>query len=241
MSTLVFDCQTGISGDMTVAALLDLGIAGANENFLRNELRKLNLPNFEVEVLRVDKLGVVATKFNVLTRPETVHRHLEDIDNIVSSSALNEEIKNMAKAIFLNLAKAEAVAHQTTIEDVHFHEVGAIDSIVDVVSTAILINAIKPEKIYCMRLCDGVGRVKMVHGEVDLPVPAVRELLKGVELERLDINKELITPTGAAILKTLALQSMSDKIVLGGIVNGFGAGTRDLNTPNVLRVNFHNS
>ena len=137
MRTLYFDCKAGISGDMVVGALLDLGIS---REYLINELRKLSLPNFRIAVKTVFKKGIKAKKFDVITKKETVHRHLKDINGIIDGSSLSEDVKNLSKKIFLELAKAEANVHKTTIGEVHFHEVGAIDSIIDIVSAAILIK-----------------------------------------------------------------------------------------------------
>ncbi len=232
MTTLYFNCESGISGDMFTGAMLDLT---GEFDYLDNELNKLNLQNFKIKTQKVDKKGIEAIKFDVLSEPEKKHRHLKHINEIIENSGITDVAKKLAKDIFLELGKAEAKAHETTIERVHFHEVGAIDSIIDIVSAAILLDKLKPENIYCGVISVGHGKIEIEHGTVDLPAPATREILKNVPLEIKNIPKELTTPTGASIIKTVCNRFI-DSINFEPEKTGYGAGTRDLDTPNVLKV-----
>lgn len=230
MKTLYLNCRSGIAGDMTVAALLDLGVS---HTFLLRELKKLNLKNFQIKISKVSKKGVKATKFDVIFKEEKHHRFLKEILDIIDKSKLTLQAKNTAKNIFLELGKAEADAHKIPLEKVHFHEVGAIDSIIDIVATAILIDKLNIKKVYCSRITDGSGTITFSHGTTTLPVPAVRRLLKDFPMHQIKINKELVTPTGAAIIKALAeYQELHGKI----LKKGYGAGTRDLHFPNVVEA-----
>lgn len=232
MTTLYFDCESGISGDMFTGALLDLT---GDFDYLGNELNKLNLTNFKINVRKVNKQGIEAVKFDVSFEPEKKHRHLKHINEIIEDSGITDGAKKLAKDIFLELGKAEAKAHETSIERVHFHEVGVIDSIIDIVSAAILLDKLKPENIYCGTISVGHGKIEIEHGTVDLPAPATREILKNVPLKIRNIPKELTTPTGAAIIKTVC-NGFIDSIDFEPEKTGYGAGTRDLEIPNVLTV-----
>ncbi len=231
MRILYFNCQAGISGDMIVGSLLNF----LKKGFLIKELDKLKLSNYKIKIRRADKKGVKAIKFDVIAGKETKHRNLEDIHKIINKSGLNKEIKSLSKRIFLNLAKTEAKVHKTTIDQVHFHEVGAIDSIIDIVAASILINRLRIKNIYSSRISVGKGTIKCQHGVMKLPVPAVKELLKGIPTRILNINKELTTPTGAAIIRTIA-DDFVDDINIKIHKKGYGAGTRDLKIPNVLEA-----
>jgi len=232
MKVLYFNCQSGISGDMIVGALLDLGI---KKSELIEGLSKLKIGGYKVEVRKTKKKGVRATRFIVKTSNQRKERNLKDIYKIIDRSLLERKVKILSKKIFLNLAKAEAKVHKTTINKIHFHEVGAIDSIIDIVSSVILINRLNPKKIYASRLRVGRGKVKFCHGITTLPVPAVRKLLKDVPTTVLNINKELTTPTGAAIIKTIT-DRFEDSVDIKVEKRGYGAGRRDLKISNVLEV-----
>jgi hypothetical protein len=232
MKILYFNCQSGISGDMTAGALLDLGISKAD---LIKELGKLKIGDYKIEVKKVKKKGVKAIRFVVKASSQQEERNIKDIYRIINRSALNKKVKALSKKIFLNLAKAEAKVHKTTIDKIHFHEVGAIDSIIDIISSAILINELKPKKIYASRISLGRGKIKFSHGIANLPVPAVRELLKEFPVKVLNIDKELVTPTGAAIIKTITNEFVDD-IDIKVRQRGYGAGKKDLKIPNVLET-----
>lgn len=232
MRIAYFDCFAGISGDMTLGALLD---AGADEAQFRRELGKLRGIEFDLRVSNVLRNGIQATDVQVLTSDEHPHRGLKDISDIISSSGLSEPVKARAADIFRRLAEAEAAVHGTSSEEVRFHEVGAVDAIVDIVGAAIGIELLGIERILCSPLPMGRGFVETAHGKIPLPAPAALELLKDVPIYSAGIEGELVTPTGAAIVRTLAsgfgdMPSMSVQAI------GCGAGKTEFPFPNVLRI-----
>ncbi|HEX8354370.1 MAG TPA: LarC family nickel insertion protein, partial [Pyrinomonadaceae bacterium] len=198
MRTLYFDCFAGISGDMTLGALV---AAGADAHDLRERLALLDLPGYEVEFEKVDRSGIGATRAVVrLTREEKHHRHLSDIEKIIGGSRLGDSVKARALKIFGRLAEAEARVHDVPVERIHFHEVGAVDAIVDVVGACIGFELLGVERFFCSPLHVGSGTVEMAHGRFPVPPPAVAELLRGAPVYSTDIKGELVTPTGAAIV-----------------------------------------
>lgn len=227
-----FDCFSGISGDMIIGALLD---AGLDFNDLRAELLKLKIPNFEIKSNKATKNKIAATKFEVVTHEDKHYRHLKDFNQVLENSKLGENIKTKAKEIFLKIAQAEAKIHNQSIGKVHFHEIGAIDTITDVVGALIGIKLLGVQKVYCSKLNVGSGFVESSHGRFPVPAPATAEMLKGIPAYSTDSNAELVTPTGAAIITTLAdkfgeMPAMETQSV------GYGAGSRESTLPNVLRV-----
>ena len=252
MKTLYFDCSSGISGNMTLGALLE--IVG-DEKYLLEELKKLNINGYKIEISKQVKNGITGTYVNVILEHEHHHSHedehehhhhkhhhhehrnLNDVNNIIDNSSLDNNTKDLAKRIFLRVAKAESKVHNKPLDEVHFHEVGAIDSIVDIVGTAILINKINPDKIISSIVNDGYGFIECAHGTMAVPVPATSEIFanSNVKFRQIDIDTELVTPTGAAIIAELA----EDFITLPAMVTekiGWGTGTKDLKIPNVLKV-----
>ena len=281
MKTLYFDCSSGISGNMTLAALTE--IIG-DENYLIEELKKLHIDGYTIDISKKVKNGITGTHVDVIlthqhehshTHEEHTHhldrihhheheehnhehdeehlhendhehghehhhhehRNLHDVCEIIDNSDIDEESKDLAKRIFMRVAKAESKVHNKPLEEVHFHEVGAIDSIVDIVGTAILINKIHPDKIISSVVNDGHGFIECAHGTMAVPVPATSEIFanSNVEFRQIDIDTELVTPTGAAIIAELSsefttLPAMKIKKI------GWGAGTKDLKIPNVLKV-----
>ncbi len=235
MTIAYFDCFSGAGGDMIVASLLD---AGANEGILREGLGALSVDGYSLSIEKITKQGFAATKFNVqldkqLKQP---HRHLHNIVDILGASRISDSVKEKATRVFTKLAEAEAAVHGCSIEKVHFHEVGAVDAIVDVVGAVLALEQLDVTKIVCSAIPTGSGTVKCDHGIMPIPAPATAELLKGIPIAECDETGELITPTAAAILTTLAEsfgpmpQMKTEKI-------GYGAGTRDgQSRPNVLRV-----
>lgn len=232
MAHLHLHARSGVSGDMFVGALL--AVSG-KKAFLQRELKKLGLANYRVAIKPVVKNGVRAMKFDVHTGHEHVHRHLSDINTIIDASELQPDVKTLAKSIFLTLGRAEAKAHRMPLQQVHFHEVGAIDSIIDIVSAAILIRALDITSTSYDVLTDGRGKVKIGHGVVTVPVPAVREILHDFPITIVNTPNELITPTGAAILATLRAEHVE---FFNGVKGkkGVGAGTKTLQHPNVLHT-----
>lgn len=234
MKSIYLDCFSGISGNMFLGALL---AAGFPMSKLESELAKLHLGDYKLVCDSVDKAGIKSLYFDVELdhhHEHHEHRHLQDIKDILSNSTLSDAIKEQATAIFTKLAKAEAKVHGTTIEEVHFHEVGAIDTIIDIVGTLLGLEYLGIEKVYCGRVVTGFGYVECAHGTMPVPAPATAELLQGLPQTKGFIPKELTTPTGAVLLKCLAeykenLPFKSQQIV-------YSAGKMDLSQPNVLRV-----
>lgn len=234
MKALYFDCSSGISGNMTLGALTE--IIG-NKEYLVNELKKLNVEGYKIEISKKIKNGITGTYVDVILEHDHEHRNLNDVNKIIDESNLSYEVKDLAKKIFLRVAKAESKVHDKPLEEVHFHEVGAIDSIVDIVGTAILINKIKPDKIISSIVNDGYGFIKCAHGKMAVPVPATSEIFTEakVKFRQIDIDTELVTPTGAAIIAELSSEfKVMPEMKVEKI--GWGAGYKDLEIPNVLKV-----
>ena len=276
MKTLYFDCFSGVSGDMTMGALLD---AGGDAEALKRDLAKLNLGDaFHLHIRRALKNGVMCTHVNVATDHvhhdhdhdhehshdhehdhahvhdhdhdhahehdhehshdhdhAHVHRGLHDVLSVIDASALEEEVKETARRIFRTLAEAEAKMHGTSVDEVHFHEVGAIDAIVDVVGAAILVHQLKPDRVLCSRINVGSGYVQCAHGLFPVPAPAVAEILRGKPWFMGPGRGELCTPTGAAIVSTLC-EEFGRMPVMEVDAVGYGAGEREMETLNALRV-----
>lgn len=230
---LYFDIVNGISGDMTIASLLDLGVP--KELFLE-EIKKLNIDNeFEIKITSKNESGIIGTNVDVVTKETNAHRHLIDILEVIDKSELNHNVKEMSKKIFMTIGEAEAKVHGTTIDKIHFHEVGAIDSIVDIVGCAILIDLLCVDKIYSSSVPVGAGFVKCDHGLMPVPAPATIEILKGVPIKLNTVKGECTTPTGAAIVKTLCDEFVE---VLEFEVKqiGYGIGHKKFEIPNMLRT-----
>ena len=233
MKTLYFDCFAGASGNMILGALI---AAGADVESLKAELGKLNLPEFELAVEKVDRSGISSTHVEVRIPDEKKHRHLPEIERIISESKLSEAVKDRAIAIFRRLAVAEATVHGVGLEKVHFHEVGALDAIIDIVGACLGFEMFGIEQFACSRIHVGSGFVEMAHGKFPVPPPAVAELLKDAPVYSTEIEGELITPTGAAIIASIC-DSYGRIPDVKLEVSGYGAGTRTYEKfPNVLRV-----
>lgn len=232
MKIAYFDCIAGASGDMMLGALLD---AGLPEETLREQLARLRLADFDLRIRRVDKNGFSATKVDVLVKDEVPARHLPEIEAVVQASDMPAALKEQAIAIFRRLGEVEANIHGTTLEQVHLHELGGIDTIVDVVGVLAGLAALAVERVVVSPLPLGRGFVRGAHGPIPLPAPATIALLKGVPVTGSNIEKELVTPTGAALLTSLAAEfGPIPAMTLQAI--GYGAGGRDLPIPNVLRL-----
>ena len=210
--------------------------AGVDANALREQLSLLNIEGFSLDFETVDKSGLSATLARVHTVHEHKHRHLSDIEKIINNSQLGPGVKQRAIAVFTRLAEAEAHVHNEPIERVHFHEVGALDAIVDVVGAAICFELLNIERFVCSPLHVGSGTVDMSHGRFPVPPPAVAELLKGVPYYSTDIKGELVTPTGAAIITTVCSE-YGPMPLMKAEQTGYGAGAREYeNFPNALRM-----
>lgn len=229
---LHFDCFSGLSGDMTLAALID---AGVDAEAIRHGIASLGLP-IRLDVARVRKGGFAATQVTVEAPEEHVHRHLPDVEEILSRGQLTASQRELALRIFRRLAEAEAAAHGMPLEKVHFHEVGALDSIADIAGAAIALDLLGAARITSRSVPTGSGTVKCAHGLMPIPAPGTAALLKGVPLAPSTIKAELTTPTGAAILTTV-VQEWCEQPVMTIEHIGHGAGQRDfLDQPNLLRV-----
>lgn len=250
MKALYFDCFAGISGDMTLGAFVDLGV-GFDQ--LVSELGKLGLDNeYRLEMKKADKHGIFGTKVDVIDlnrKHDHDHHHdhghhhhdhtglrdFADIRQIIESSGLSDKIKTMSLRIFEKIAVAEAKIHGKTVDSVHFHEVGAIDSIVDIVGAAICFDILGIEHVIVSPVEVGSGFVKCDHGLMPVPAPATAEILTGVPIKSSVKGTEMTTPTGAAILKTFA-NTFSDDQEFSIEKIGYGLGTKNLEIPNLLRV-----
>ena len=233
MRIAYFDCFSGISGDMILGALID---AGLDVDALRAELAKLRLPRFELRLKRVERHQIVGAKVDVVVGPEHLHRGLKEIEAILDGSAISESAKSMAKKVFVRLAEAEAKVHGTTQDEVHFHEVGALDAIVDIVGAVVGLEMLGVERVFASALRLGTGVIETAHGVLPVPVPATVELTTNVPVIRTGIAAELVTPTGAAIVTTLASGFGTCPMFRADRI-GYGAGARELaEVPNLLRV-----
>jgi pyridinium-3,5-bisthiocarboxylic acid mononucleotide nickel chelatase len=280
MNVLYYDCFSGISGDMNLGAMIDLGV---DKDYLIKELSKLKLQDeFELRITSDSRKGISGTKVDVIlnhdyhekVHEDTLHkdahenehhhdhnhshnehghshehfhkhnhdesnhhhhRNLKDIENLINSSELSEDVKKLSINIFMRVAVAEAKVHGKTIEEVHFHEVGATDSIVDIVGAAICRIYLKVDRVMCSSVELGSGFVRCAHGLIPVPAPATVEILKGIPVKSGIVPKETTTPTGAAILAELVDEFTDRKnFVINKI--GYGIGNRDTEIPNVLRV-----
>ena len=233
MKLAYFDCFSGISGDMTVGALVD---AGCSVDHLRAELRGLQVPGWELSAEKVWKNGMAATYVKVKTEDQSKHRSLGAILEILQKSELAAQVRQRATAIFTKLGEAEALVHDVPIEKIHFHEVGAVDAIVDIVGACIGFHALGIEKFACSALNVGGGTAKMAHGVLPVPAPATANLLQGKPTYSNGVQKELVTPTGAAIVATLC-DSFGPQPPMNVSAIGYGAGSADLEgQPNVVRI-----
>jgi len=233
MTLAYFDCASGISGDMFLGALVDAGLAVER---LSSAVESLGIEGLRLEAKKVTRLGLAATKVDVIAPHEHAHRRLADIEKIIDSSDLSDAVKDAAKRIFMRVAAAEAKVHNTSVQEVHFHEVGAFDSIADIVGAAAGLELLGIDRCVFSPVAVGSGTVKSAHGVLPVPAPATAEILIGVPLRETAETGELATPTGAAIARELAssfgpLPAMTIRAI------GCGAGSREgKTTANVLRV-----
>jgi len=263
MKILYYDCFSGISGDMNLGALLDLGI---DEKYLIEELKKLSLNGYEIKVSRGIRKGIEGTKVDVTllehdhaeeahnhehshneaqerhshghlsnNHSHNEHRNLKDIEEIIDCSELNSKVKELSKKMFMKVAQAEAKVHGKPLYEVHFHEVGALDSIVDIVGAAICISYLNVDKIMSSSIELGGGFVKCAHGIIPVPAPATVEILKGIPVKLGAVPFETTTPTGAAILAVNVCEFKDNNNFIVTKI-GYGIGNRDTEIPNVLRV-----
>ncbi len=234
MKILYYDCFAGISGDMNLGALIDLGV---DANYLTSELEKLNIDGFHLEIKKDQRRGISGTKADVIieNQENEKHRHLRHVEEIVNGSSLPDRVKINALKIFDLIAVAEAKIHNISKERVHFHEVGALDSIADIVGAAICLDYLKVDKVMSSSIQLGGGMVKCAHGIMPVPAPATAEIVMNVPVKTGLVNHEATTPTGAAIL-VATVDEFTDKIDFQITKTGYGIGNRDSEVPNILRV-----
>jgi uncharacterized protein (TIGR00299 family) protein len=233
MRTLYFDCFAGASGNMILGALVGLGV---DREALATELKKLNLADVSLVVTDVDRSGIAAKHVAVEAPDQKHHRHLSDIEKIINDSHLDPDVKTRAIAVFTRLAEAEAKVHGIDVEKVHFHEVGAIDAIVDIVGACVGFRMLGIERFLSSKINVGSGFVEMAHGKFPIPPPAVAELLRDVPIYSSEIEGELATPTGAAIISTVC-EAYGPIPEITVEQTAYGAGTRSYERfPNVLRL-----
>ncbi|MCB1766469.1 MAG: nickel pincer cofactor biosynthesis protein LarC, partial [Candidatus Competibacteraceae bacterium] len=233
MKILYYDCFAGISGDMHLAALLDLGV---DHHAWRQELAKLNLEGYQVQIRRANRKGISGTQVHVIAdshQPEP--RNLRQIEALIGRSALPDAIQAQAMGVFGRLAEAEARIHDTTLDRIHFHEVGALDAIVDIVGGAIALDWLKVDRVLCSPVELGSGVAHCEHGVLPVPAPATLELLKDVPVRLGAVPFEATTPTGAALLTTF-VDAFVERPAFSVQRIGYGIGHRDGPIPNVLRA-----
>ena len=232
MRIAYFDCFSGVSGDMILGALVD---AGLEVSALEAELGQLPVRGFRLQAEKTTRRGVSGTKLNVITEDRRTERHLPDVNEIIDRSTLSDDIKSASKRIFTELAGVEARIHNKSVAEVHFHEISALDSIVDVVGSVVGLKKLGVEAVYVSKIHVGTGFVECRHGTLPVPAPATLDLLKGIPIYSKGIESELATPTGVAILKNVAkgfgaMPEMTVERI------GYGAGSRELEIPNLLRI-----
>ncbi|RKD87686.1 nickel pincer cofactor biosynthesis protein LarC [Mangrovibacterium diazotrophicum] len=234
MKILYYDCFAGISGDMNLGALIDLGV---DADYLKQELEKLNIEGFHLEIKKDQRRGINGTKADVIIEnPDNEkHRHLRHVEEIVNNSTLSDTVKTNALKIFRLIAEAEAKVHNIDIQRVHFHEVGALDSIADIVGAAICLDYLKVDKVISSPIQLGGGTVKCAHGIMPVPAPATALIVEGLPVKTGLVNHEATTPTGAAILAAMVDQ-FTPNVELPIVKTAYGIGNRDAEVANVLRV-----
>lgn len=234
MKILYYDCFSGISGDMNLGAMIDIGI---DKDLLISELNKLNLKGWELITNKDQRHGIGGTRVTVKqTDTEPGRRHLADIEKIINESALDDKTRELSKKIFMKIAESEAFVHNIPVEKVHFHEVGAIDSIIDIVGAAICYNKLQVERVYVSPVELGGGFTRCEHGNLPVPAPATAEIIKGIPVSTGGVDFEATTPTGAAILATLGTH-FGEHPVFEIEKTAYGIGhNENADVPNVLRV-----
>jgi uncharacterized protein (TIGR00299 family) protein len=233
MKLAYLDCSSGISGDMFLAALLD---AGVELDRLRAELAKIDMGTYEFTQGRVMRKGLAGNHVEIMIPEKQPHRHLSHIEKMIGAAAIDNAVKTRALQVFRRLGEAEAKLHNQPIEKIHFHEVGAVDAIIDILGVCLGLGMLGKPELVCSSLNVGGGSVEAAHGSLPVPAPATAELLKGIPVYSSGVESELVTPTGAALVSTLALSfGPVPPMIIERI--GYGAGTKDFPThPNIARL-----
>lgn len=233
MKTLYFDLVSGASGDMILSSLIDTGVP---VDWLRKQLAKLRIPGFTIDVEKQKRSGISATHLVMKWDAPRTYRHLRDLLGMIKSAGYGAGVYARCESVLVRLGKAEAKVHDMPLEKVHFHEVGAVDTIVDVAGICLCLEKLAADEVVFSSLTDGRGTVNTQHGVMPVPVPAVAAMAQGFDLQILDIQGELLTPTGCAVLTALGRQVTTG--VSGTVLStGYGCGDKSFKeTPNVLRV-----
>jgi uncharacterized protein (TIGR00299 family) protein len=230
---LYYDCFSGISGDMNLGAMLDLGV---DKDYLLEGLERLGIGGYELSVTKDERKGITGTKVDVIVKNEkSGHRNLKDIESIINGSGLSDRVKETSLDIFMQVARAEAKVHGKDLYDIHFHEVGATDSIIDIAGAALCLEFLNVDRVMASPVEVGSGFVTCEHGTFPVPAPATVEILKGIPIKSGIVPFETTTPTGAAILAS-TVKEFTERIRFRLLEVGYGIGGRDTEIPNVLRV-----
>jgi uncharacterized protein (TIGR00299 family) protein len=232
MKVAYFDCFSGISGDMILGALVDLGV---DVDYLKGQFKKIDISGYDIKAKKVEKQHIHGTKVDIVIKEKQRHRSLKDINELIDKSGLDKEVKQSSKKIFLKVAEVESKVHNIYINKVHFDEIGALDSILDVVGAVIGLKKLNIEKVYSSHLNLGRGFVECSHGLIPVPAPATAEILKGVPVYSTNVDAELVTPTGSAIITTLT-NDFGPMPLMRIDKLGYGAGKADFQHPNLLRI-----
>jgi len=232
MKAAYLDLFSGVSGDMILGALVDLGL---DFELLKDELSKLPVEGYRLKKEKVLKQDISGTSIVVEIEESDTHRHKGDIFEIIDNSSLEDEIKEKSRKVFTELAEAEADVHGISPDEVHFHEVGALDSIIDIVGGVIGFYHLGIDTIFASRVHTGTGFIEIEHGTIPVPAPATLGLLSGMPVYSRGIEHELVTPTGAAFLKVF-VDHFGPFPSMRVESTGYGAGSRDLSIPNLLRI-----
>jgi hypothetical protein len=233
MRIAYFDCFSGASGDMILGSMID---AGLNPRLLREELNKVHIPSVKLKIRKVMRGGIAGTQVLVTGKGEKKpHRNLKEMVRIIDRSDLDAEIKEKSRAIFKKIASVEAKIHQEPVEEIHFHEIGGLDSVVDIVGAIWGLREMGIEKVYVSQVNVGTGFVRSAHGMLPVPAPASLSLMKGRPIYSTGVERELLTPTGAALLTSLGSE-FGPMPPLKAEKIGYGAGRDDLPHPNLLRL-----
>jgi uncharacterized protein (TIGR00299 family) protein len=239
IKAIYIDCFSGISGDMMVAALLDLEVEGADLSFLTDALKRVDFSGYDISTSRENRNGIFATGFKVKVTQKQHSRNYSQIKELILQSRLDREVKDLSVRIFTEIANAEAKIHGSTPENVHFHELGAIDSIIDILAVSLLVKKLKIEKVFSRSVPLGSGTANTKHGQIPVPAPATLEILKGVPVFGGSLDFEATTPTGAAIVKAL-VSEFNDipQMVIQSTGNGAGStiSSPEKSLPNILRI-----
>lgn len=234
MKILYYDCFSGISGDMNLGAMIDIGV---DQHRLVSELKKLAIDPYEIRITRDQRKGISGTRVDIVLSDAQAphHRTFAGILRLVKESDLSENVKTTSLGIFTKIAEAEAKIHGCDIDDVHFHEIGAVDSIVDIVGAAVCLDDLNVDRVLCSAVQVGGGFVTCAHGTLPVPVPATAEILKGIPVKSGLVPFETTTPTGAAILAA-TVDAFTEEANFTPRKIGYGIGHRDTAIPNVLRI-----